>query len=698
MSKNIVIPNFKKRQDSYMEKVYSKFFEVDFVMQFNNEKCIAVYTEYNYPLLIAKGEEYFKHASTKEKNYILKLVNEEIVAIYDNKGIKIIEATDVQDIKIIPYVSYPCWEIKYDELSRKNIQLMVNFYISIHEYEKKTLVFDVTKEKYIFTSAFNNTNIAVSNGYFIEKDDGKLKAMYNMEGECVVKVQEETSYLEQHELNVGTKYIVEFADKTCRLYLNDYFTSQQHGNKFRMIFESCEYVPSLYTGEKDDDYLILCYGHGCNREIYKYNSRFDWLEQFITTKKHSYFRIDEELNLVYELIDDKCIRVLTRELGIIKTIPGRECKSPKTYFEVTNKYADEKIIKTMRNDRCIEVYNIRTKDRLAATTSSDENIEIYETIDKHILCATRKEDYYRVIYTAGKILKGGKYSLSYFTSDRKVIGIYEIENEKNIKVFDRNANPIVGIETHEGSYFEIIKAGFDHMIIMAYDSNNDGRALYNEKGEIILYADKMLGEHLYHRGYQINRYYRYQDGKIRCNEVYDISTLKSVKVLHCDETCEFFTFTTHDFYDLIIQDYIGDIPKRYAVYGRVDGKITKLFDEPDDVIKTFKEYVIATKNNGREVQLIQILSHKNAKVDFEPIHAKRGIRYWVAGSPCNIDDSSEIHIYGEKGDKIVEVYTVSNEGFKKILESKSGINVLKDKYQRYFETDGILYNRVGNPM
>lgn len=482
MNKSVVIPNFKKREDSCMEKVYAKFGKIDFVMEINNEKCIAVYTEYNYPLLIAKGEEYFKHASTKERNYILKIINGEIVAIYDSKGIKIIEATDEQDIRIIPNISYPCWDIKYGELSRDNILERDNFYISIHEYEKKTLVFDVVKEQYLFSSTFNNTNIAISDGYFIEKDDRKLKAMYTMEGECSVKAQEETSDLEHHKLDVGVRYIVEFDGKISRLYLDDYFTREQDEIKFRMIYESCEYIPRLHIAKKHEDYLISCYGYGCNKELYKYNSRFDRLEKFVTTKKHSYFHIDKELNLVYELIDDKCIRVLTMTLGIIKTIPGRECKSPKTYFEVTNKYADEKLIKTMRNGRCIEVYNIRTKDRLAATTSSDENIEIYKTIDNNILCATRKEDYYSAIWTAGKILKESKYSVSYFTKSKTVIGIYEIENEKNIKVFDRRANPIVGIETHEGSYFEIIRAGFDNILIMAYDSNNDGRALYNEKG------------------------------------------------------------------------------------------------------------------------------------------------------------------------------------------------------------------------
>lgn len=688
---NTSTENSKSNLITIKNRKYNK--NVDFIAKYDSGKCIGIYMSNMYPLLISKNDEEFLIVADENSNYIIKVVNESIKAVYSSNAKKLLEANEKQSIMLIPQES----DKFFVQNLRKKTSLIIErlnntLILAIYEEGKETLLFNISKNEYILKSSYIDTLFFQNDEYFFEKYNNKIKAIYNIDGKLALKSNEyslrivEKIYAEEiyhdgkcHSIYVKPKYSSEF-----KRIITDYIFDLSILNIgwsftpkniliLRKIDEKCK---ALFLYDFETQTLTPSNILDSNNEYDKY------FEVLLGNTRNSF--------LVKTMINDKCIELINSNFKSIISLDEDEICN--TSLEVIS-FDKKPFIKKMYNGKCIAVYDI-----LGNICSKAENKDIDIVLFKgyeSILFMHKLDDKYIKI-EGDNISTISNFVFEPFLKNNEVIAVYGIKDGKRVAIYNFKLKKVVSYEDFEDVSLRIafssiskiaipLRFGenivkYQNIIFLKYDSDDKCKNVYNEKNTLLLEAKN-------NHHFIISNDYILEYDYEKCVAIFAYNNEKLEKVLEISSHNHELLFYNTSKGSIFIEEYDYVTKMKVALYQKHHMGFCKILSKYYHIVD-WHNYIIILNNDLNVLQLL--------KIDYE--NSKSIILYPTHNGMLKIatDSLNQIYAYElNENEKIIAIYYLDDDKFVETITSDSGIEIVKQDNFDFFKTNGKLYNLLG---
>lgn len=681
--------------DTYKEvrKIDSQ--EVNFLAGYFNNKCVGIYDTDYYPLLVIhEKDEDLEVYTTTNSNYIIKKVKDEIVAIYNSNTRKIFEVKENQKIKLLSD------DLKKLGLSLHSESYKNNFFVNLYNNGYSCL-YDITSQKYILTSSFENSDFYLTTDFILEVQGINIKAIYRYNNPTPI---------------ITTKY----GNLKILSFLHNYFIiKSDHSNKCNSIyyvtFTSCRALLensdydlklslSYYTsvlGEYDPETMIIT-GKSDNKyckAIYFLDNHNAKIKRYKTIKNDDerYFEIDKS-GIIKVMLKGKCVKLLDHKFKSILSVRHKKNSNVNLYLEIHSEY-----IAKMYKDKCIAIYSLKTQELLANTT--DLNIDIKT-------CKSKYNDLYflhmldnKCVEITGNArsisLPDITYEIHLSPIDNTVDYVYGIRNGKVVEVFDFNLRCIDWLKSTSNESFEVIstllytdvkKDAYDteykqlcqKMLYFRKDSVGKQVEVLNERKNSILNSVENGFLELFG-----NFILSYKNNK--CNTIYIINNSSIIEKIVGEDNYFFIPYISKS-EKLFIKKF-NSISHKETLYYLQNKDLIEIASDYNYLFDC-EEFFLTLKNKSQTSEVIEIKSFYSKKKNDISLTAK-----YSGILKLEVDDPKKfIYVMEQLNNKNIAVYSVTKEGFDEIIYCDSGIKPIYIENDIFFETSEGIYNKVGNKL
>lgn len=668
----------------------------DFIAEYDGKKYIKIYTPKKYPLLLAKENEEFVIIANEYDNYILRVVDNAIKAIYSSDAKKLLEATDKQSIVLLPQESNKFLLQSFKKKANSIIERLDNtLIVAIYELGKKAKLFNISKNEYILESSYINTLLFQDDNYIFEKCFNKIKAICNINGDLALKSDENF-------LKIIDKIYVEeiYSDGKC----HSIYVKPRYSLKYEKIITDCTFDLSIlniswYFDPKD--VLILGKVKEKCKALFLYNfERQTLISSPILNKADEYNRYFEvfqdskkDIFFIKIMVNKNCIGILNSKFTSIVSLNENEDDISNTSFEITS-FSDKKFIKKMFNYKCIAIYDING-NLCSISKNKDTNIVLFKGYETILFMHKLHNEYVKI---EGKHLPTLS-SLVYepVIKDKVVVAIYGIKNGKRVAIYNFRLNKIVSYEDIANESLEIVFSFiceendpseydifiYQNIIFLKYDLDGKCRKIYNEKNVPILESKdnnyfKIYGKFIL----------EYRNEKCIAFFAYVNENLQNVLKISSNNY-ELIPFITSN-NQIFVEEYNYTTKNKINLYQESYKYFYKILSDYNDITE-WHNYLIISDANSNALHLVKIsyVSYESSKIfTISPTH----------GGTLKIASDSQKQVYAYELDdnkKIISIYYLNNEKFINTITSEDGIEIVKIDNFDFFKVKDKIYNLLG---
>ncbi len=670
----------------------SSKYEIDFIKECSDNKCIGIYSDDMYPLIQSNNGSNFSIIKIKDerftyyaKNYILEYICSNIVAIYNSNGVKIFSANEDQIVDVIP--------------------TPYSLIINIAEINKATIVYDVLKSKEIIKGSYCNTLFLIKDDFYFETEDNKIKAIYSNNRNLILKSDLGYFKFINCQYSSSIKYILECSYNNERCYtifqydsiisLHDYLYSDEDLSLSIYSYNKITDCELIITGSINDQIKKIVFINSQKNVILRENT-------LDINDERWYYTINKQEKLIQIFFKNKCIKILNYNFETIVSVnPKNSNCIQETYLVIDEynsyikkiragkciayyNYDSEEVIKTKRNDINIVACNCKNNEKLFLFIKDNECIKIHSASSNKVLKAQRGITYeilkdYNNMLMCGYIVKDGK-KIGIF--DFNLNTVVKFNKDYSVKIFVYDTYNKVKEDFHGQQYPELsIK-----LIYLKYDSDGKCRKILNELNETLhSFTDKSN----YFKPLNNNYILIFNNNK--CKDVLLIKNFKTYNIAQLREESQILIpYLTKQGYTLF-KVYDTTKHKYVSLFIHSKGELIELINSSPggyEHIYTINEFLLVSSNHNKSLQLIN-LKDLNKDCNNNNLYTSTG--YFK----LEFINKDFVIIYKIKNKKITSVYLVSELGFNEVITA-GNITPVYIENNIFFNVAGNLYNKVGN--